>query len=162
MSSFQVPQFIEEKPKIIGFLTLQQFFYVAGAAILSFLSFYVFNFYLWLLTTIIAAGIAIGLAFIKINGQSLPKILLAAVGFVWQPRQFIWQRAIKETELDISQIEKIEAARKSMNLQEKIKSLALDVATGKLFSPKTKDGDDKYQVVTFLTGEKKIAKRVDY
>ncbi|MFB6212783.1 MAG: PrgI family mobile element protein, partial [Candidatus Magasanikbacteria bacterium] len=43
MAKFQVPQFIEQKPKIVGPLTLQQFIYLASAAAVSFLSFYMFS-----------------------------------------------------------------------------------------------------------------------
>lgn len=163
--NFQVPQFIEEQPKIIGFLTLPQFLYLAGAGGLSFLSFYVFSFFLWLMITIVLAGIAIGFAFVKISGQPLPKVLLAAFGYIWKPRQYTWQRAMKESELDISSLEKMEAVRKNMTLQEKLKSIALSVTTGKIFSPKTgeeKEKKEKYQVVTYLTGEKQMAKRIDY
>ena len=163
--NFQVPQFIDEKPKIIGFLTLPQFLYVAGAGLLSFFAFNVFNFFLWILITAVLGGLAVGLAFVKINGQPLPKVLFAALGYVWQPRQFTWQRAMKEASLDVSRLEKIEALRNSMSLQDKIKSLAMNVTTGKIFQGKAGgngDPKEKYQVVTLLTGEKKMAKKVDY
>lgn len=163
--NFQVPQFIEQQPKIIGFLTLPQFLYVAAAAGVSFMAFYVFNFFLWLMVTVFVAAVAIGMAFVKINGQPLPKILLSAVGYVWQPRKFAWQRAMKEAELDTTKLEEMEAMRNSMNLGEKLKSLTMSVTTGKWMGGKNAESaktGDKYQVVTFVTGEKKMAKKVDY
>lgn len=163
--NFQVPQFIEEKPKIVGFLTLPQFLYVAAAGIVSFISFKLFSFFLWILITVIAAGGAIALAFVKVNGQSLPAIILAGFRFVWKPKVYTWQRAMKETMLDVSDIEKLQSLREKMSIQEKLKSIALHIATGKLFSPKQlreREDKERYQVVTYMTGEKKIAKRVDY
>jgi hypothetical protein len=165
MATFQVPQFIEEKPKIVGFLTLPQFLYIAAAGGLSFAAFYAFNFFLWIIITLVLAAIALSLAFVKINGRPLPKVLQAALVYLWRQRKYTWQRAMKQAELDISEIEKLEAVRKKINFQEKLKSIALNITTAKLFSPKAKREEKdkgKYQVVIFATGERGIAKRVDY
>ena len=78
MATFQVPQFIEEKPKIIGPFTLAQFLYLAAAAAISFASFYVFTFFLWILITIIVGGAAAALAFGKVEGQEMAKIAAKA------------------------------------------------------------------------------------
>jgi hypothetical protein len=164
--NFQVPQFIEEQPKIVGFLTLPEFLYLAAGGGVSFLCFYVFSIFLWVIITVVIAAIVVGLAFVKINGQPMPKVLAAAFGYVWSPRQFTWQRAMQESELDTSNIEKFEAARRSMKFQEKLKSLTLSVTTGKIFSSlnsgPTETKKEKRQAVTFLTGEKQMAKRIDY
>ncbi len=163
--NFQVPQFIEEKPKIVGFLTLPQFFYLAGAAAMSFIAFKVFSFFLWLLVTLVLGGAAIALAFVKINGRPLPAVALAGFQFIWKPKIYTWQRAMKETSLDVTDIEKLQSIREKMGIEEKLKTIALHIATGKLFSPKEmreREQQEKYQVVTYLTGEKKVAKRMDY
>ena len=162
MATFQVPQFIEEKAKIIGPLTLSQFFYLAGAAAVSFASFYLFTFFLWLLVTIIVGGVAGTLAFGRVEGQEMPKVARAALGFFIRPRTYTWQRKL---ETQVFDVERIEAARKKMKLQEKLKSAILSVTTGKIFSPtflKNQRQQDRYQVVSYMTGEKRIAKRVDY
>jgi hypothetical protein len=167
MATFQVPQFIDEAPKIIGFLTLAQFFYLAGAGAISFICFYVFTTFFWLLITIVLAGLAIALAFVKIGGQSFPKILINAFHFLWKPRQYTWQRMLPKTTLDLSQIEKLESIRKRMTIEDKLKTIALGISTGKLFSPnqiRNQNNEEKkqFQVVTYATGERKLAKRVDY
>ncbi len=167
MAQFQIPQFIEEEAKIVGPLTIKQFGYIAVAGALSFILFYVFNFILWLLTSAVLVGAALALAFVRVNGQSLPSIMLAAFSFIWKPRRYVWQRAMQQTTLDISDVEKIETIRKSISIQDKLKSIALRVTTGKLFSS-TEEGAapstarERYQVVSYLTGEQKVAKRVDY
>ena len=167
MATFQVPQFIEEKPKIVGPLTLQQFLYLGAAGGISFMSFYIFSFFLFLLIAIFSFTLGGALAIGKVNGQSIPLMLRAALRFVWQPRRFTWQRKFQEKELDASSVEKIEAAREHMGIQEKLKSLALTVTTSKIFTGRpAEEGVQKkrehYQVVTYLTGERKVAKRIDY
>lgn len=167
MPRYQVPQFIEEKAKIIGPLTLPQFFYLAGAAAISLFAFYTFTFSLFILTTIVAGVVGACLAFVKINGQDLPKIILAAVQYWQKPKNYVWKRETETTTIDLSSVEKIKAARRNISLQEKIKSAALNIATGKfnLFSGDKKGKGkpkEKYQVVTHSTGERSVAKRVDY
>ncbi|MFA6407558.1 MAG: PrgI family protein [Candidatus Paceibacterota bacterium] len=164
MATFQIPQFIEERSKIIGPLTLPQFLYIGVAAIGSFVSFYLFTFFLWLLISLVLGGGAITLAFVKVNGQELPSILASGLSFLWKPHRYTWQRAMAQTTLDIADVEKIETLRKSMSIQDKLKSLAVGVMTGKLLSSRESGigGGDKFEVVTFLTGEKKTARRVDY
>ena len=165
MATFQVPQFIEEKPKIIGPFTLAQFLYLAAAAAISFASFYVFTFFLWILITIIVGGAAAALAFGKVEGQEMAKIAAAALGFFIRPRIYTWQRKLPMQTLDASSIERIEEARKKMRLQEKLQSAILAVTTGKLFSPtflKNQNQKERQQVVSYMTGERRVAKRVDY
>ncbi|MDP3974950.1 MAG: hypothetical protein Q8P88_01525 [Candidatus Jorgensenbacteria bacterium] len=165
MATFQVPQFIEEQPKVVGFLTLPQFLYLAAAVGVSFASFYVFTFALWLFITLIAATVGIALAFVKINAQALPVVLRSALLYYWKPRIYTWSRELPESSLEgVSDLEKIQALRKRMGIEEKLKSIALQITTGKIFSrPPGKAGAEKqYQIVTYVTGEKKVAKRVDY
>jgi len=160
--NFQIPQFIEQEAKIIGFLTLKQFLFIAAAVGLSFISYYLFNLFLWFMISVILAGFALSLAFVKIHGQDLPKIFVAALNYLWQPRLFTWRRILRETSLEISEVAKLEAVRRNMSIQEKLKSVALSLATGKIFSDQEKKDGTRYQAVTYVTGERKMAKRVDY
>lgn len=164
MATFQVPQFIEEQPKVVGFLTLPQFLYLAAAAGVSFAAFYIFSFVLWIFTTLVAASIAVALAFVKMNGQNLPTVLRAALAYYWKPRVYTWSRAAAETSLDTSRLEKLEALRRRMSIEETLKSLALQITTGKIFSRMSESlkNGDRYQTVTYLTGEKHTARKVDY
>ncbi|TSC52758.1 MAG: Uncharacterized protein LiPW41_128 [Parcubacteria group bacterium LiPW_41] len=168
MASFQVPQFIEEKPKIISFFTLQQFLLLGGAAIASIVLYYIFSMFLWVILSALIVGSAIALGFVKINGQELPKVVRAAFRYYWNPRRYVWQRAMEETSLDTSSLEKISSLRRSMSIQEKFKKIADSITTGKIFKPEdslpdgTKLPKGKYEVVTYLTGEKRAAKRVDF
>lgn len=164
MANFQVPQFIETKPKIIGPLTLQQFFFLAGAGGLAFIFFMIFSIFLAFVLTIVFGAVGIAFAFVKINGQSLPKIFISAVGFWIQPRIYTWQRIIPEKTLEVPE-ENILNIRKTMSFQEKLKSLAQKVTTGKLLTLEKRARDkaqERYRVIRRLTGEQEIAKKVDY
>ncbi|MEK9194552.1 MAG: PrgI family protein [Patescibacteria group bacterium] len=161
MPNFQVPQFIEQKPKIIGPLTLSQFLYIAAAGALSFVSFYLFAFFLWLFITVVVLGAALALAFFKIDSQPLPKIVFSAFGFWFKPRLYTWQRGAPRT-LEIQDLEEIQSLRKKMSIEERIKSIALNITTGKFFGPQKQERGEVYQPVTFITGEKRLARKVDY
>lgn len=168
MASFQVPQFIDEKPKIISFFTVKQFLLLSGAALVSVILFYIFSMFLWVILSSLIVGIAIAFGFLKINGQDFTKIIQAAFNYYWSPKKYIWQRAMEESLLDISSIKKISSLRRSMSIQEKLKKMADSITTGKKIKPEnslpdgTKLPKGRYEVVTYLTGEKRAAKRVDF
>jgi len=163
--NFQVPQFIEEQAKIVSFLTIQQFIIIVIGGAFCAVTFYIFNAFVAILLTLIIGGITGVLTVGKVNGQSLFKTIGAATAYFWKPRTYTWQRKFAETTLDTSGIEKIEAMRTRMSIQEKLKSIALSVTTGRIFSGLMQPGPSKkerFQVVTYLTGEKKVARRIDY
>lgn len=160
---FQVPQFIEQKAKIVGPLTIVQFFYVAGAGAVSFISYNILPLFLWLIVTLIVAGIAVSLAFVRINGQDMVKIIGSLFQYFLKPKTYTWQRQTAKTTLELSD-EDLANIRRSMGIQSKLKSLALKISVGKIFTKGATAAEDKerYQVVTYLTGEQKVAKRIDY
>jgi len=161
---FQTPQFIEQKPKIVGPLTLGQFFYIAIGAGISFLAYQFFNLFLWIIISLAAFGISLALAFGKINGEPVSKIAAYFVKFSLRPKTYTWQRQTEQTTLNLSESDLLKI-RKNISIGEKLKSLSLKVAIGKIFKPGPeikKEGEEKYEVVTFITGEREKAKRVDY
>lgn len=167
MSTFQTPQFIEDKPKIVGPLTLSQFFYVAAGAGLSLIAFMIFRFFLALLFTIIFGGAGIALAFVKINGQDLPKILLAGLHHAWRPKIYTWQRIVPEKTFEIPEENLINIinARQNLGFQEKLKMSAQKIITmpwRKSEKISQNRSVQRYEIVKELTGEREIAKRVNY
>jgi|ERR1051325_5201481 hypothetical protein len=162
MSNFQVPQFIEERPKIVGPLTLPQFLYVAAGALVSLITYYTVGFsFIWIVVTSVMGVVALALAFIKIEGQELPKLLISAFDFLLKPKTYLWARPDLVKTIDVPDLENL---RNRMGFQEKLKSIALNITTGRFFAngPRPSDNAKKYQIVTYLTGEKRLAKRVDY
>lgn len=166
MATFQVPQFIDQKPKIVGPLTLSQFFYLAGAGAVSFVSFYAFNLVLWLMITVLVAAVGVGLAFVKVNGQDMASILRAALGYALHPRIYTWQRTFPQTSFSTDETDPIQNIRKHMNFEEKLKSIALSVTTGRAAPTAGPDARASerggYGVATFTTGERRAVRRVDF
>jgi hypothetical protein len=72
---FKVPQFIDIEDKIFGPLTWKQALYLAGGAGLTYLSLKLLPSFLALPVAIFFAGLALMLAFYKINDQPFVVIL---------------------------------------------------------------------------------------
>lgn len=102
---FQVPQFIETEDKIVGPFTLKQFLFIAAAGILILILFFMLQLVFWVVASLIIGTLAIALAFLKINGQPLPQVVLAAFFFMSRPRLFLWRRKIEEKVLEIPNVE---------------------------------------------------------
>lgn len=171
MATFQVPQFVDQKAKIVGSLNILQFGYVAVAALAIFGMYYVFNFVVWIIISIPIAGVAVFLGFAKINGQESHKIIGSFFGYLLGSKNYVWKRQ-EERLPDIEpQKKSVENARAKMSIQEKIKSIALSVTTGKILNKHEHPHEEsagldtekkEYDIATFSTGEKKLVKRVDY
>lgn len=176
---FQIPQFIDVENKIVGPLTLRQFLYLAAAGLLSFMLFFALQMWLWFLITVFLAVIALALAFIKYNGQPLPKILWLALGFTWRPRLYLWQREVIEREIKIPHlpaaetvISKRERLKKFFSEAPNVKKLWQKMLTTKNPVPQREKAGktpywgrmpkEKFQLFRKLTGEREIARRVDY
>lgn len=90
---YQVPQFIEVEDKIIGPLTGKQFFYLLGGAAIIFL---LHLFFQWWLVIILGgpfAGIAVAMAFLKVNGVPFIKIMNNAVNYFFSNRLYLWRKS---------------------------------------------------------------------
>jgi hypothetical protein len=93
--NFKVPQFIERETKIIGPLTFRQFGFVGTGGFLFFIL-YSFSSYinstLFILLTLIIAGIFGSFAFLKIEGHPLPVLFNSFISFAGTPRTYLWER----------------------------------------------------------------------
>ena len=157
MAQFQISQFIEVENKIVGPLSLKQFLYLAVAGIICFVFFFVLQLWLWLIITAIFGGMAVALAFIKYNGQPLVKIIWAAFNFFWKPRFYLWRR------LPEKKVVAIEEKRKNLQDLFPVKKLWQDLMTTKMPLGKRERGlRERVQSFRKLSGEKMVAKRVDY
>ncbi len=172
---FQIPQFIEVENKIVGPLTLKQFMYLGIAAAFSFMFFFLLNTWLWFFITSILATISLSFAFVKYNGQPLPKIVWLSFNFLWKPRLYLWQREKKETVVFIPEIsaeEKRKSLQQFFSEMPSVKKLWQDLMTTKTPIPQRekalgapywgKKPKEQFQLFRKLTGEKEIARRIDY
>jgi hypothetical protein len=171
---FQVPQFIDIEDKIVGPLTLRQFFYLAVAGGMSFFLFFIFSFGLWLFVTVVIGSLAASLAFVKYNGQSLTRVLVNAFFYFWRPRLYLWQSEIKEktVTLKIPQIPNL-PMRNVLSGMPNMKKLWQAMLTTKNPIPQRekyiitqpvlrRSTPEKFQVLRRPSGEKELAKRIDY
>ncbi len=167
---FQIPQFIEIEDKIVGPLTLRQFLYLAGAAAVSFVFFFLLQFWLWLMITVVLGSIGVAFAFIKYHSQPLPKIALQFFFYLWRPRLYLWQREKKEKTFEVKMPEA--PSRGILEGMPSVRKLWQDMMTTKTPIPKRekslkapilgKSIKEKFQLFRKMTGEKEIARRIDY
>lgn len=178
--NFQVPQFIQIEDRIIGgVFTLKQFLVLAACGALSFLLFFIFDFFLWLFLTLILAAIAVGLTFVKINGRPLGIIALAAFRYYWNPRFYIWQpekREIKIPELESerrakpSELFSPEAIREKLLGSDNLQNLWEKITTSRVALPKRETSlhvfrqksENRKELLRKASGELIEARRVDY
>jgi len=89
---FTVPKFIEREPKIIGPFTLKQFIFIGLAGTICFIVFFTLPFYYFVLVAVILIPGAFGLAFLRIQGYSLPVVLANFLKFSVTQKLYLWQR----------------------------------------------------------------------
>lgn len=181
MSQFEVPQFVDVESKIIGPLTIKQFIIIAVPSLLAFLLFFVLNTIVWFFIAIILVSLGLSMAFVKIGGRPLYIVSLYAVRFFWRPKLFLWKRPIIEQVYTISSSSgkgadlAILAKRNALKLASigisKISKLWQDLTTTRNPIPKREKGvptksiseiKEKYEIFKKTTGERDVARRVDY
>ncbi len=162
---FQVPQFIETEDKIVGPFTLRQFMYVAGAGLGSAILYFTVATWLWLILTIVLLGVAVGVAFVKVEGRPLGNVLFSAFGFYWKPQTYIW----KSEEQPIATAQQnqeeggisLEKIITGAALHKRWENLQTGQKTSQSAAVETKM-TARYQIFQRVSGERKAARRVDY
>lgn len=95
MLNFQVPQFIEIEDKIFGPLTFKQFVYVTGGAGLCFMIWVYAPFrFLAILLILPVLGLALALAFYKVNNRPFILALEAAFRYALTHKLYIWKHSL--------------------------------------------------------------------
>ncbi|MDD5569223.1 MAG: hypothetical protein PHG23_02310 [Candidatus Pacebacteria bacterium] len=92
---FRVPQFIEHDPKILGPFTVKQSVFIGGALGLAFLLYFSplrANFFLYVLTCGAIFGVALMLAFVKIQGLAIPIVGKNFASFSIGSKIYKWKR----------------------------------------------------------------------
>ena len=89
---FQVPQFIEYEPRIIGPFTFKQFVFIGLAGAIGFVLYYTAPFYVFLPVTLVAGLSGLAMAFIKVGGRTLPEMIKNLIHFSFSNKTFIWQQ----------------------------------------------------------------------
>ena len=87
-----VPQFIERETKIVGPFTFKQFIFIGIAGGLSIFLYFFLPFFLFLIIAVGLMGGAFALAFFKMGGLSLPKLLQNFFIFLTKPKIYLWKK----------------------------------------------------------------------
>lgn len=92
---FKVPQNIDMEDRIIGPLTLSQFFYLLFGGLIIYILFgrlYAagLGFFFWILAIPIGL-LSFAMAFLRVNDRPFPSFFVALIKFFTQPRQRTWQ-----------------------------------------------------------------------
>lgn len=168
---FQVPQFIETEDKIIGPLSLRQFIYIAVGAGISFSLYFAVQVWVFAILSVIFLGASAALAFVQINGQPLVKIIIAAFHFYWSPQTYVWQP--NQPTLPKNQETLKGETKEGFSLEKVVAGFALKNAwrylqTGSKAPEEAKEPEvevktkETYQAFREITGERKVARRIDY
>lgn len=92
--NFTIPQFIEMESKIVGPLTFKQFVFIAIGTTLSFVIYFSVgkaSMPLALALIAIIEGGAGAMAFVKVDGIDIVKVIEHYISFAAKPRIFLWQ-----------------------------------------------------------------------
>ena len=99
MDQFVVPQFIEVEDKIFGPITTRQFVILLVTGLILFAAFKWADTALFIFLAVLIGGLALVLAFVKINGQSFHYFLLNIVQTLRRPSRRIWRKMYEKQEL---------------------------------------------------------------
>lgn len=126
---FKVPQFLDIEDKIFGPFTFRQFAYLAGGGGLCFVLYKALPFYISFIPILIIAGLALALAFYKVNNKPFIFVVESGIKYLLTDKLYIWKRRMKEEEKTQEDKPKIEVNRVSRVNTSKLKDLAwsLDV-----------------------------------
>ncbi len=134
MQQFVVPQFIDVEDKILGPITIRQFLILLTAGLIIFLSFKFADFALFVTTLALIGGLALVLAFVKVNGQTFHFFLLNVFQTLRRPSLRLWWKSYAKDELEYfrkQETEAVEAVAPSIRPRsEHIRDLSLIVNTG--------------------------------
>lgn len=108
---FTVPQ-IEKEAKIFGPFSWKQSIYVFVAGIICFILYFSVSFPIFLLCTIFLISGACALAFIKIHGIPLPRVIQNFFIFQVNTKIFLWKKKDVVPQLFKKEITKIEEEKK--------------------------------------------------
>jgi hypothetical protein len=90
MQQFTVPQFIDVEDKIIGPVTTRQFVIILGACLFTALFYKIFDFSLFIFSTVIVFVITVFFAFVKINSRPFHLFVLNVVQTFKKPNLRVW------------------------------------------------------------------------
>src|SRR3989344_1617291 len=137
MQKFIVPQFIDVENKILGPITVRQFVTLAVGGVFIFASYKLADFSLFLLLTVIIAGLAGVVGFAKFNGLPFHIFMLNFIGTYKKQQLRVWlKQVVQPTKKDIKEkktTDKQEFVPKRSTSSESLSELALIIDTDGIY-----------------------------
>ncbi len=93
MQQFQVPQFINIEDRIIGPLTLKQFFYLLGAVAVGLIGWRFLYFPLFIIFAVPIVGLLGAMAVGKVDGRPFPVVFMNAINYFSKPHLYLWKQS---------------------------------------------------------------------
>jgi|SRR5882724_7914227 len=163
---FQVPQYIEAEDKIVGPFSLRQFLYIGSAGAISLILFYTVQTWLAVMLAMILVALALALAFAKVNGRPLAPTILAAISFYWKPQRYAWhapKAPVATVRTGTVGFSETRSAREEVNTGSALKDIWQKLQVGGTQGKsKIREIGGRYEVFRGQTGERRVARRVDY
>ncbi len=140
MQQFVVPQFIDVEDKIFGPITTRQFVILLFAAGIIFVAKRFADLALFAVITAVVGGLALVLAFVKINGQTFHYFLLNIGQTAKRPGLRVWSKHLTDAELNFfrntgNEIIVVEKKERKKVERSHIRDLSLLVNTGGFYKP---------------------------
>ncbi|OGH69235.1 MAG: hypothetical protein A2754_04140 [Candidatus Magasanikbacteria bacterium RIFCSPHIGHO2_01_FULL_47_8] len=140
LSQFTVPQFIDVEDKIFGPITTRQFVILLSAGLMIFVAFKLADTMLFIFILAIIGGLALTLAFVKINGQPFHYFILNIFQTLRRPSRRVWNKVYTKVELKefieagkVAEVEKKPPVKTASAVR--IRDLSLMVNTGGYYKP---------------------------
>lgn len=156
---FQVPQYIDVEDKIVGPLTLKQFFYIAGGFLAIFVTFFVLATWLWLITSVVIGTASLSFALVKYNGRPLMTVVMAAIRYYAGGRTYTWQKntGVAPTKTPAGLLAKL-----GLNLAAGTKPVAGREMSVNGFFSRSLPAQERLEMIRRTDGDRAVAKRIDY
>jgi hypothetical protein len=129
---FKVPQFIDMEDKVLANLSFRQFAYLGGGAGLAYLALKILPGFISLFVVPALIGLALALAFIKINEKPFAHTLESFIRYYAKSRLYLWKQLPHEARKDEQRMDSKKSIRDTMT-ESKLKTLSwsLDVIDSK-------------------------------
>jgi len=111
MKQFQVPQFIDVEDRILGSITMRQFFIMLIPLVVGGIFYFILDLWLTAILLIPTTIITAVFAFYKPNGLRFSKFLGSFIAYTFKPRLYVWKQEEKTRTL-----ESLEIKQKGVNL----------------------------------------------
>ncbi len=120
MKQFQVPQFIDVEDKILGPVTMRQFFTMLIPLVIGGVLYFILDLWLTIIILIPTTAITAVFAFYKPNGMKFSRFFASFLSYTFKPRLYVWKQENKTRTLESLEIkQKNDTLNKTQGLKNK-------------------------------------------